>query len=100
MEDDNGVTVARMKDNITIKCLERMFSDKTTDSPRRSSCGSTSLESPINQNLWEFYLQEIEDYLQELLSSNLEEGSYGKENYISQISPVEEPSTSDNTVTM
>ncbi|TKY58719.1 putative U-box domain-containing protein 50 [Spatholobus suberectus] len=106
MEDDNGVKIASMRDKINFKdWLERMFFDKTIDSQPRSSCGSstssTNLESYLNQNQWEFSFQEIENYLQELLPLNLEEGSSGQDNQVSHISPiepyVEERNTSDNT---
>ncbi|GAU23317.1 hypothetical protein TSUD_237710 [Trifolium subterraneum] len=69
MEDDSGVMVAKMRDK-----------NRLSASP-----------STINlvQNQWEFYLQDIENYYQELSSSNLEEGSYVQDNDISQISPIE-----------
>lgn len=92
MEDDHGVMVARTRDKITFKeWLDKLFNDKTNDSNDRSasSLSSTNLESPENQNQWEFYLQEIENYYQELLSSKLEEGSCVPDNDDSQIGPIE-----------
>ncbi|KAK7252442.1 hypothetical protein RIF29_36377 [Crotalaria pallida] len=91
MEDDNGVMVARIKDKVTLKdWLEKMFNDKNNDSGDRSaSTSTTNLESPVTQNQWELYLQEIDTYYQELLSSNLEEESCKQDNDDSQISPIE-----------
>ncbi|KAK7309582.1 hypothetical protein RJT34_06429 [Clitoria ternatea] len=89
MEDDHGVMVARTRDKITFKdWLDKLFNDKINDSQDKSaSLSSTNLEN-VNQNQWEFYLQEIENYFQEL-SSNLEEGSCVQDNDDSQISPIE-----------
>ncbi|XP_058775991.1 putative U-box domain-containing protein 50 isoform X2 [Vicia villosa] len=81
MEDDSGVMVAKMKDKVTFKdWLDKMFSDKTSDySQNRLSASPSSIN--LVQNQWEFYLQDIENYYQELLSSsNLEEGIYVQEN--------------------
>lgn len=104
MEDDNGVMVARVKDKITfIDWLEKMFNDKTNDSQDRSaSTSTTNLESPVTQNQWEYYLQEIDSYYQELLSSKLEEESCEQDNDDTQISPIEPDvieQNSSNTVT-
>lgn len=104
MEDDNGVTVARLRDKVSFKdWLEKMFNDKSNESPGRSaSTSSTNFESPVTQDHWEFYLQEIENYYQELMSSNLEEGKCGQDNDGSQISPIEPDVTelnNSNTVT-
>ncbi|RDX81710.1 putative U-box domain-containing protein 50 [Mucuna pruriens] len=98
MEDDHGVMVARMRDKITFKeWLDKLFNDKTNDSQDTSaSLSSTNLESPLNRNQWEFYLQEIENYYQELLSSKSEEGSCVPDNDDSQISPIEPHVTEHN----
>ncbi|RZB92948.1 putative U-box domain-containing protein 50 isoform X1 [Glycine soja] len=102
MEDDRGVMSARMRDKVTFKdWLDKWFNDKTNDSQDRStSLSSTNLESPLNQNQWEFYLQEIEKYYQELLSSNLEEGNCVLENDDSQIGPIEPHVTEHNNYDM
>lgn len=102
MEDDRGVMSARMRDKVTFKdWLDKWFNDKTNDSQDRStSLSSTNLESPLNQNQWEFYLQEIEKYYQELLSSNLEEGNCVLENDDSQIGPIEPHVTEQNNYNM
>ncbi|RDX88580.1 putative U-box domain-containing protein 50, partial [Mucuna pruriens] len=107
MEDYNGVKIASMRDKTNFKYrLERMFFDKPIHSQHRSSCqspttSSTNLDSYLNQNQCEFSFQEIENYLQELLSLNLEEGSSGQDNHVYHISPiepyVEERVNSDNT---
>ncbi|CAK8537138.1 unnamed protein product [Lathyrus sativus] len=81
MEDDSGVMVAKMKDKVTFKdWLDKMFSDKISDYSQNRLSASPSSTSLV-QNQWEFYLQDIENYYQELLlSSNLEEGIYVQEN--------------------
>lgn len=101
IEDDDAVIVARMKDKITFKdWFEKMFTERNMDSPERrsssrsltSSSSSATIESPVSpQNQWEFYLQEIESYYQDLLASNLEE-----DNDVSQISPTETDVTRQN----
>lgn len=98
MEDDQGVMVARIRDKITFKdWLDKWFHDKTNDSLDKSeSLSSSNLESPVNRNRWEFYLQEIENYYQELLSSKLEEGNCGLDNDESQIGPNEPHVTEHN----
>lgn len=99
MEDDNGVMVARMRDKITFKdWLDKMFNDKANDSQDKSA--SPSSNNSVTQNQWGFYLQEIENYYQELLSSNLEEGSCGQDNDDSQISPIETDVTERNNSNM
>lgn len=96
MEDDHGVMVGRMRDKITFKdWLDKWFNDKTNDS-RSASLSSTNLESPVNENQWEFYLQEIENYYQELLSSKSEEGSCVLDNDDSQTGPIEPHVTENN----
>ncbi|KAH1154592.1 hypothetical protein GLYMA_18G147800v4 [Glycine max] len=94
MEDDNGFKIASMRDKINcIDWLERMFFDKTIDTQHRSSCApsssSTNFEPYLNQNEWKFSFQEIENYAQELMSLNLEEGSSGQDNHVSHFNPVE-----------
>ncbi|XP_027192458.1 putative U-box domain-containing protein 50 isoform X2 [Cicer arietinum] len=87
MEDDSGVMVAKMRDKVTFKdWLDKIFSDKTNDYSQNSLSASPSTTN-LGQNQWEFYLQDIENYYQELLSSNLEEGSYDN----LHISPTIEP---------
>ncbi|QCD90717.1 Rossmann-like alpha/beta/alpha sandwich fold [Vigna unguiculata] len=102
MEDDHGVMVARIRDKITFKdWLDKWFNDKTHDSPDKSeSLSSSNLESPVTRNQWEFYLQEIENYYQELLSSKLEEGNCGLDNDDSQIGPNEPHVTEHNNYNM
>lgn len=108
MEDDNGFKIASMRDKINcIDWLERMFFDKTIDTQHRSSCApsssSTNFEPYLNQNEWKFSFQEIENYAQELMSLNLEEGSSGQDNHVSHFNPVEpyvkERNSSNNMVT-
>ncbi|MED6131830.1 hypothetical protein PIB30_013560 [Stylosanthes scabra] len=84
MEDDNGVTVARMKDNnksIAKWFLQKIkFSDnnKINDSNPTSSCSSSEFPL-INQNQWKSYFPEIDNYYQELLSLNLEEENHNSD---------------------
>ena len=106
MEDDNGVMVARMRDKITFKdWIEKIFSEKTNDfqdTPRGSSNSLSNGESSVSQNQWEFYLQEIENYFQELLSTSgleEEEGSGQQESDIAQISPTE-PGVSEQNISI
>ncbi|XP_058774344.1 putative U-box domain-containing protein 50 [Vicia villosa] len=106
MEDDSGDKVAKMRDYKTnIKdCIARIFCDKTIDSNQgcsSSSRSSTSSESQIDQNEWEFYIREIDNYFQELLSLNTDEGVCGQYNdddsYFSPIEPfVQQLKNSDN----
>ncbi|TKY69960.1 putative U-box domain-containing protein 50 [Spatholobus suberectus] len=102
MEDDHGVMVARMRDKVTFKdWLDKWFNDKTNDPQDRSaSLSSTNSESPENQNHWEFYLQEIDNYYQELLSSKSEEGSCGPDNDDSHIGQIEPHVTEQNNYNM
>ncbi|XP_061349980.1 putative U-box domain-containing protein 50 isoform X2 [Gastrolobium bilobum] len=103
MEDDHGMIVAKTRDKITFKdWLDKMFNDKTNDSleDRSASSSSTNLESSVTPNQWEFYLQEIENYYQELLSLNLEEGSSGQDNEAFQINPIEPDFTERNNSNM
>ncbi|XP_016201066.1 putative U-box domain-containing protein 50 isoform X1 [Arachis ipaensis] len=96
MEDENGVTVARLKDKVTFKdWLEKiMFNDNNNNNNNKSNAStSKNLESSaVTQNQWEFYLREIDNYYQELLMSysNLDERSCVQENDgSSQIGPIE-----------
>lgn len=108
MEDDSGVKVAKMRDYKTNfrDCIARIFCDKTIDSNQgcsSSSRSSTSSESQIDQNEWEFYIREIDNYFQELLSLNTDEEVCGQDNddddYFSPIEPfVQQLKTSDNKV--
>ncbi|MED6132076.1 hypothetical protein PIB30_015865 [Stylosanthes scabra] len=84
MEDDNGVTVARMKDNNKsiakwfLQKIQFSHNDKINDSNPTSS--SSSYEFPlINQNQWKSYFPEIDNYYQELLSLNLEEENHSSD---------------------
>lgn len=95
MEDDSGVMVAKMRDKVTFKdWLDKMFSDKTNYYSHNRLSASPSSTNLV-QNQWEFYLQDIENYYQELLSSNLEEGSYVQENDGLHVCPKFEPHVTD-----
>jgi hypothetical protein len=85
-----------------------VFCDKTIDSNERvssrSSTSSTNLEAHLDQNQWEFYVQEINNYFQELLSLNLEgencEQEFDDDSFISPIeSYVQQLKNSDDKVT-
>ncbi|KAF5454398.1 hypothetical protein F2P56_024067 [Juglans regia] len=91
MEDDQGVRVARRRDNKASlkKWVGKMFSDQT-NTPERNSCHSSSnssvnSNSPKSQNQWEIHVQEIESYLQQLLSSDLDVDDLPQENDSFQI---------------
>ncbi|CAL0311845.1 unnamed protein product [Lupinus luteus] len=90
-EDDNEVMVEKMKDKITFKdWLDKMFNDKTNGSPDRiASTSTTNLESHVTQSQWELYLQEIDTYYQELLSSDLFEEGSNQDNDNLEIRPIE-----------
>lgn len=97
MEDDSGAMVAKMRDKVTFKdWLDKMFSDKTNDYSQNRLSASPSSTNLV-QNQWEFYLQDIENYYQELLLSlNLEEGSYVvHDNDGSHVCPKIEPHVTD-----
>lgn len=96
MEDDSGAMVAKMRDKVTFKdWLDKMFSDKTNDYSQNRLSASPSSTNLV-QNQWEFYLQDIENYYQELLSLNLEEGSYVvHDNDGSHVCPKIEPHVTD-----
>ncbi|KAL5063342.1 hypothetical protein RYX36_025079, partial [Vicia faba] len=93
MEDDSGVKVAKMRDYKTNfkDCIVRICCDKSTIDSNQgcSSRSSTSSESQIDQNEWEFYIREIDNYFQELVSLNMEEGIYGQDDDDSYFSPIE-----------
>ncbi|KAE9613338.1 hypothetical protein Lal_00027757 [Lupinus albus] len=98
-EDDNEVMVEKMKDKITFKdWLDKMFNDKTNGSPDRiASTSTTNLESHVTQSQWELYLQEIESYYQELLSSDLYEEGCNHDNDNLEIRPIEPDVIESNT---
>ncbi|KAJ7943737.1 Kinase family protein [Quillaja saponaria] len=106
MEDDNGVMVAKLRDKLSFRdWLGKMFLENLINSPgrssRRLSPSSTNLGSPGSQNQWEFNLQEIENYFQELLSSNLiEEEGIEQDNDVLQISPTEPDLSEQNNSNM
>ncbi|XP_042990038.1 putative U-box domain-containing protein 50 [Carya illinoinensis] len=92
MEDDHqGVRVARRRDNKASlkKRVGKIFSDQT-NTPERSSHHSSSnssvnSNSPKSKNQWEFHVQEIENYFQQLLSSDLDADDLPQENDSFQI---------------
>ncbi|XP_028802777.1 LOW QUALITY PROTEIN: putative U-box domain-containing protein 50 [Neltuma alba] len=92
MEDDNGVVVARMRDKITFKdWLDKLLPREPFDSPDyrgSANSSSASMESPGSQNQWEFYLQEIETYFQDLLSSHTNDEQLSLEHQDSDISRI------------
>jgi hypothetical protein len=109
MEDGSGVKVAKMRDKTNfIDWIEKVFCDKTIDSNERvssrSSTSSTNLEAHLDQNQWEFYVQEINNYFQELLSLNFEgencEQEFDDDSCISPIDAyVQQLKNSDDKVT-
>lgn len=104
MEDDQGVTVAKLREKGSFRYwLGKIFIPNTPNSlentPRRLlSSSSINLDSPSSQTQWENYVQEIEDYFQHLLSLNLdeEECDQENENFGQQISPVVEFGTPEH----
>lgn len=69
MEDDQGVTVAKMKDRVNIKLIiGNMFGNRQSSVSSATRNDSSRLENMQ----WESCVQEIESYLQQL-SSNLDE---------------------------
>lgn len=79
MEDDQGVTVAKLKERSSFKgWFGKMFNDNI--SPERNSSptprSSTNADSPGSQSQWERYAEEIEDYFRELLISCKEDDNF------------------------
>lgn len=73
IEDDQGNMVAKVSKKNSFKgWLGKMFQDNsaTEKSPPCSPSSSTSNDSP---NQWEKYVEEIETYFSQLLSSNADE---------------------------
>ncbi|KAG7968093.1 hypothetical protein I3843_08G134500 [Carya illinoinensis] len=98
MEDDQGVTVARMRDKSSLKSwVGRLMSSDQTNSPERNSrhspTSSSNLEPPSSQNQWEIHVQEIESYFQQLLSSDLDADDPAQENERLQASQAEYENT-------
>lgn len=92
MEDDQGVMVGKRANLKT--WLGKMFTPEYSHNSlgRNSPCLSASsknLDLSNSQKQWEHYVQEIETYLEHLLSSNLDEEICGEENDIVQTGPVE-----------
>lgn len=104
MEDDQGVTVARMRDKSSLKSwVGRLMSSDQTNSPERNSrhspTSSSNLEPPSSQNQWEIHVQEIESYFQQLLSSDLDADDPAQENERLQASQAEYENTDSTMVT-
>ncbi|XP_030455872.1 putative U-box domain-containing protein 50 isoform X1 [Syzygium oleosum] len=79
MEDDEGVMVAKLKEKSSFKgWFVKMFSDNI--SPGRHSSPAppslANLGSPDLQSQWERYVDEIEDYFQDLQISCEEDDSF------------------------
>lgn len=100
MEDDK---VARRREKASLKkWVGKMFFDQT-NSPERnsrhsSSTSSVNSNSPNSQNQWEIHAQEIECYLQQLLSSDLDADDLPQENDSFQITShaAHEPENNDS----
>uniref|UniRef100_A0A5B7C0T3 RING-type E3 ubiquitin transferase n=1 Tax=Davidia involucrata TaxID=16924 RepID=A0A5B7C0T3_DAVIN len=89
IEDDQGVMVAKVRERPTFKgWLGKMFAESATHekNPGTSPSSSTSNDSPYQ---WENYVQEIENYFEQLLSSNADEEDPEMEDDILQTSPPE-----------
>ncbi|KAA8546699.1 hypothetical protein F0562_003070 [Nyssa sinensis] len=89
VEDDQGVMVAKVRERNSLKgWLGKMFAESATieKNPGTSPSSSTSNDSPYQ---WENYVQEIENYFEQLLSSNSDEEDHEMENDILQTSPTE-----------
>ncbi|GMN34003.1 hypothetical protein TIFTF001_004463 [Ficus carica] len=74
MEDDQGITVARLREKGSFKdWLGKIFIPNPSSSLERNqrrilSSSAINLDSPSTQSQWQNYAQEIEDYFQHLLS--------------------------------
>lgn len=88
MEDDQGVTITKMKDRVQSKSwLERIFSEKTIDLDQLTS---TSDNASNLRDQWEVNAKRIEDYFQYLLCFNFDEvEELHHENDTSQASPLD-----------
>lgn len=79
MEDDQGVTVARLREKGSFKdWLGKIFIPNPSSSLERNqrrilSSSAINLDSPSTQSQWQNYAQEIEDYFQHLLSLYLDD---------------------------
>ncbi|KAK9285908.1 hypothetical protein L1049_025109 [Liquidambar formosana] len=106
MEDDKGAMVGKLKEKASFRGrLRKMFTDNSSNFPTQGrSPGSPSAKegSPNAQYQWENCVDEIEDYYQQLLSSNSDEKDCEEIVVVSPFSPTE-PNTpacidSDTTV--
>lgn len=77
MEDDQGVTVAKMRERVNFGNLwTKMFSGNGKNPNRLSiSPRGPEADSPYSQSTWEACVQEIEDYFQHLVSLNLDDAT-------------------------
>ncbi|GLU18203.1 hypothetical protein SLE2022_345160 [Rubroshorea leprosula] len=86
LEDDQGIPVTKLKDNLFLRSFSRMFSDNS----RSKSGHRPSTSSVDSQNEWESYIQEIESYFQHLSSLNLDEEKLEERSEIVETSPIRE----------
>ncbi|KAA8530751.1 hypothetical protein F0562_005481 [Nyssa sinensis] len=90
IEDDQGIMIAKVRERSSFRgWLGKMFSETAANEKNHvtSPSSSTSNGSP---DQWENYVQEIENYFHQLLSTNSDEDQdHGMENDISQTSPTE-----------
>lgn len=82
MEDDQGVMVARTRGKTSFKgWFGKMFAESpTSHHAHASSTSSTIADSPNSLNQWENYVEEIENYFQQLMSLNMDEQDCQDEN--------------------
>ncbi|KAK6258778.1 hypothetical protein QQP08_001094 [Theobroma cacao] len=92
MEDDQGITVAKIGEKPSLRnLLGKIFSENSSSRRQKCSCPPPSnQDSPKNQ--WEDNVQELDNYFQHLLSLNLDE----ENDHLLQTNPVE-PDSQENT---
>ncbi|XP_057961875.1 putative U-box domain-containing protein 50 [Malania oleifera] len=103
MKDDDELMVAKMKEK-NKGCPIRMFTEDPTNCfahERNPHGSSTSSNSPCSTNQWGNHIQEIENYYEQLLSSDLDE-QYCEEYDTLQSNPREadEPENTDSRVSV
>ncbi|KAB1201904.1 putative U-box domain-containing protein 50 [Morella rubra] len=93
MENDQGDSIAKMRDKGSLRnWVGKMFSDRTNSperNSRHSSNSSIQLDLPNSENQWETNVREIESYYQQLLSSELDADEPVQEDESFQTSPAE-----------
>ncbi|XP_031287659.1 putative U-box domain-containing protein 50 isoform X2 [Pistacia vera] len=89
MEDDQGVTLARMRGNFRSRITKILTESYSMGRTFRLPNSPRNPDSPNSQNNWEKHVQDIENYFHQLMSLNLEEENPEAEYEVLQTSSME-----------